>query len=94
MVARGVVKPDQMKVIYKSQTFPTSGYGYAHNLKPDLAAKIKAAFFSFKWEGTDLLKEFEKTEPPQQKFIPITYKKHWEVVRDIDKALGVKYECK
>ncbi len=94
MVARGVVKPDQMKVIYKSQTFPTSGYGYVHNLKPDLAAKIKAAFFSFKWEGTDLLKEFEKTEPPQQKFIPITYKKHWEVVRDIDKALGVKYECK
>jgi phosphonate transport system substrate-binding protein len=28
MEARGTVKPEQTKVIYKSETFPTTGYGY------------------------------------------------------------------
>jgi phosphonate transport system substrate-binding protein len=94
MEARGMVKPDQTTVIYKSQTFPTTGYGHAHNLKPELAAKIKEAFFSFNWEGTELAKEFNKGEPPQEKFMPITFKQHWQVVRDIDRAMGVSYACK
>jgi phosphonate transport system substrate-binding protein len=94
MMARGVVKKDQLASIYKSQTFPTTGYGHVYNLKPELAAKVKEAFFSFKWDGSDLLKEFETSEPPQQKFMPITYKEHWQVVRDIDGAMGVKYDCK
>lgn len=94
MEARGVVKPEQTKVIYKSQTFPTTGYGYAYNLKPELAEKVKQAFFSFNWEGTGLAKEFNKAEPPQEKFMPITYKQHWQVVRDIDSAMNVSYACK
>lgn len=94
MIARGVVKADQLQVIYKSATFPTTGYGHVYNLKPDLAEKIRKAFFSFKWEGSELLKEFQTTEPPQEQFIPITYQNHWAVIRDIDKAMGVKYACK
>ncbi len=94
MIARGVVQPEQLVVIYKSQTFPTTGYGYVYNLKPELAEKVKEAFFTFNWEGTELEKEFSKAEPPQEKFIPITYKEYWSVVRDIDKAQGVSYDCK
>jgi len=94
MLSRGVVKPEQLKVLYKSQTFPTSGYGIVHNMKPELADKIRKAFFSFNWEGSELLKEFSKTQPPQETFIPITYKNHWAVVRDVDKAMGVSYACK
>lgn len=94
MIARGVVKPDQIKTIYRSQTFPTTGYGYAYNLKPELQEKIREAFFSFDWEGTALQKEFQTAEPPQEKFIPITFKEHWGVVRDIDKAMNVSYTCK
>ena len=94
MIARNVIKADQVKTIYRSQTFPTTGYGYAYNLKPELAAKVKEAFFSFKWEGSALLDEFKHTEPPQEKFIPITFKEHWAVVRQIDQALGVSYACK
>lgn len=94
MEARGVVKPEQTVVIYTSQTFPTTAYGYVYNLKPELAEKVKEAFFTFNWEGSALAAEFNKTEPPQEKFIPITYKEHWQVVRDIDKAMGVSYTCK
>ncbi len=94
MEARGVVKPEQTKVIYKSQTFPTTAYGYVYNLKPELAEKVKQAFFSYNWEGTALAAEFNKSEPPQEKFMPISYKQHWQVVRDIDRAMGVSYDCK
>ena len=94
MIARDVVKPEALEVIYKSQTFPTTGYGYVYNLKPELADKVKEAFFTFDWEGTNLQKEFSKAQPPQEKFMPINYKDYWQVVRDIDKAMGVSYNCK
>lgn len=94
MIARGVIKPEQVVTIYKSQTFPTTGYGYAYNLKPELAAKVKEAFFSFNWDGTALLKEFQSAEPPQEKFVPITFKDTWAVVRQVDDAMGVSYACK
>ena len=94
MEGRGLVKPGATKVIYKSQTFPTTGYGHAHNLKPELAAKVRDAFFSYNWDGSELAKEFNKSEPPQEKFMPIRFKQHWGVVRDIDRAMGVSYACK
>lgn len=94
MVARNAVDPAAIRTIYTSQTFPTTGYGHAHNLRPELAQKVREAFFSFDWAGTDLLTEFSKSEPPQEAFIPITYAKHWEVVRQIDTAMSVSYSCR
>lgn len=93
MLGRDVVKSDQLVSIYKSQTFPTTGYGVVYNLKPELQEKIKEAFFSFDWEGSKLLAEFQTSEPPQEKFIPITFKDNWSVIRQIDEATGVSYEC-
>jgi phosphonate transport system substrate-binding protein len=90
MFDRKVVDRAKIRSIYKSDTFPTTGYGYAHNLDPKLADKIKEAFFSFNWEGSALKAEFKK----EDKFIPITYKKDWAVIRKIDEANGVKYTCK
>jgi phosphonate transport system substrate-binding protein len=79
MIARGVVKADQIKSIYKSQTFPTTGYGVVYNLKPELQEKIKQAFFSFPWKGSALAEEFGKSG--EAKFISITFKKDWEIIR-------------
>jgi phosphonate transport system substrate-binding protein len=93
MIARDVVKADQLKVIYTSETFPTTGYGVAHNLRPELQDKIREAFFSFPWEGSALLAEFSKSEPPNEQFIPITFKDNWSVIRQIDEASGVSYAC-
>jgi phosphonate transport system substrate-binding protein len=90
MIARDVVKADQIKSIYKSQTFPTTGYGIAYNLKPELQEKIQKAFFSFDWKNTKLQAEFKN----EGQFLPITFKNHWEVIRKIDSANGVVYTCK
>src|SRR5690606_3753232 len=92
MFERGVVKPEQIKSIYKSQTFPTTGYGVVYNLKPELQEKIKEAFFTYPWEGSELEKEFSKSGEAQ--FIEITHKEHWDVVRKIDAAMGVQYTCR
>ena len=90
MIDRKVFDPAKIRSIYKSQTFPTTGYGYAHNLDPKLVEKIKEAFFTFPWEGSALAAEFKK----EGKFIPIDFKKDWAVLRKIDEANGVKYTCK
>ena len=91
MIERDVVQPEQIVSIYKSQTFPTTGYGLVHNLQPELAKKIQDAFASFEWEGSSLEEEFSKSGEAQ--FIPISYKDHWEVIRKIDAANDVKYTC-
>jgi phosphonate transport system substrate-binding protein len=91
MIERDVVQPEQIVSLYKSQTFPTTGYGVAYNLKPELQEQIKEAFFDFEWEGTSLKAEFEKSGEGQ--FLPITYKEYWEVIRKIDAANGVSYAC-
>jgi phosphonate transport system substrate-binding protein len=91
MFERDVVQRDQIVSLYKSQTFPTTGYGVAYNLKPELQEKIRNAFFSFDWEGTSLQTEFEKNGEGQ--FIPIDYKGYWEVIRKIDAANDVSYAC-
>ncbi|MBU2532981.1 MAG: phosphate/phosphite/phosphonate ABC transporter substrate-binding protein [Alphaproteobacteria bacterium] len=92
MISRDVIKADQVVSIYKSQTFPTTGYGLVYNLKPELQEKIKESFFTFPWDGSALAKEFEKSG--EAKFIEITHKKDWDVVRKIDAANNVKYTCK
>lgn len=91
MIEREVVAEADLKVLYTSQTFPTTGYGHANNLTPELQDKIKEAFFSFDWTGTSLEEEFSKNGEGQ--FIPITYQEHWDVIRKIDAANDVSYAC-
>lgn len=91
MIERDVIKADQVISIYKSETFPTTGYGVAHNLTPELQEKIKEGFFSFNWEGSSLAEEFSKSG--EEQFIPITFKDNWSVIRQIDEATGVSYAC-
>lgn len=91
MIEREVIKPDQVVSIYKSQTFPTTGFGVVYNLKPELQEKIRNAFFSFEWEGSSLQEEFSKSG--EETFIEMNYKDFWDVIRKIDAANGVSYAC-
>lgn len=91
MIERGVVAESDMRVIYTSQTFPTTAYGHVFNLEPELAERIKEAFISFDWEGTELKEEFGQGGEDQ--FIPITYEEYWAVIRTIDRANDVVYNA-
>jgi len=83
MVARGTVKAEDFRIVFRSQPFPTSSYAYAHDLHPDLVAKIKEAFLNFKFPP-EMSKGLEGTT----NFYPITYKKDWDVVRNVAVAAG------
>ena len=91
MIERDVVEPEQVVSIYKSQTFPTTGFGVVYNLKPELQDQIRDAFFSFEWEGTSLQEEFSKSG--EEQFLEMNYKDFWDVIRKIDAANGVSYAC-
>ncbi len=91
MLDRDVIEEGQVVSIYKSQTFPTTGFGTVYNLKPELQDAIRDAFFSFEWEGTSLEEEFSKSNEAQ--FIEMTYQEFWDVIRKIDAANGVSYAC-
>ena len=91
MIRRGVIEEGVLETIYKSPTFPTTGYGHAHNLHPELVAKIKSAFWSFDFDSdANFKKEFAKAD----RIIGIRHKIDWAVIRAIDAANGVSYDCK
>ena len=87
MAERGLFDPEDVRIVWESEPFPTTSYAYAHDLAPELKEKIEEAFFSFDFEGTALGEEFDGVT----KFVPITYKDQWKVIRQIQKANGVEY---
>jgi len=72
-------------------TEDTTSYGMAHNLNAELQAKIQEGFQTFDWEGSALKEEFSKSGEAQ--FVPITFQDDWAVIRKIDDANGVEYNC-
>jgi len=88
MIDRKIFDPAQVRVIWESDQFPPTSYGYIYNLKPELQEKIRDAFLTFDWKGSGLEKDFGKRADA---FIPVDYKKQWEVIRTIQKENGVVY---
>ncbi len=87
MADRGAVDKDKIRVIYETQSFPTTSFGFAHNVHPRLALLIQKAFFTFEFAGTKLGEEFSDVD----RFIPITYKHNWDVIRTIQEMNDVEY---
>ncbi|WP_104402168.1 phosphate/phosphite/phosphonate ABC transporter substrate-binding protein [Vibrio penaeicida] len=86
MVAAGRVDESALKIIYRSPRFPTSAFGYSHDLNPDLVAKIREAFSSYRFTP-----EMSATFKGADRFAPITYKEDWAVIRNIAHATGTAY---
>jgi len=77
-LAAGKVKADQFRVIFASDPFPQLCFGVAHDLPPDVRAKVEAAFRDFKLSG----------KAGKVRFAAVNYEKDWKFVREIDAALG------
>ena len=56
---------------------------------PEIVAKVKQAFYTYKWDD-NFKKEFKRAD----RFINIRHATHWDVIRKIDAANGIKYDCK
>lgn len=86
MVARGMVRNEDYRIIYKSEVFPTSSFAYAHDLKPELAEKIEQCFYAFRFTP-EMTKEFNG----EDRFVPITYARDWALTRHIAERSGTSY---
>lgn len=86
MAKSGRINADDFRIVFTSPRFPTSSFGYAHDLKPELADKIKDAFKTFRFP--DGMKE---TFGGADRFYPVTFKEDWAVIRDIAHATGTAY---
>jgi phosphonate transport system substrate-binding protein len=85
-VLRGNMKADDVRVIYRSQNFPTTSFAHAHDLNPALATKIKQCFFDYRFPP-----EMKKEFLGEDRFVPVDYKRDWDIVREITKASGASY---
>jgi phosphonate transport system substrate-binding protein len=86
MVTRGTIKGDDYRIIYRSPVFPTSSFAHSHDLKPELAQKLRTCFYDFRFTP-----EMQKEFGGDDRFVPITYQKDWSVVRDVAERSGTPY---
>jgi phosphonate transport system substrate-binding protein len=85
-VVAGRISESQFRVVHESKEFPSAALGFAHNLKPEVALKIRDALQSFEWANSSLATYFSAAG--QNRFVPASYKKDWELVRRIDDEIG------
>lgn len=87
MADRGEVEKGDLRVLYESAAFPTTSFGYAHNLDPELKEDIEEAFLTYEFEGTALGEEFSDVD----KFIEVSYQEAWKPIRTIQEYNDVEY---
>lgn len=86
MIGRGTVKREDFRILYTSDVFPTNGYVHAHDLKPELSAKIRECFFNYPFSPEEK-KEFNG----EDRYVPVTYKEKWGVVREVAEKSGTPF---
>lgn len=87
MAGRGVIKEDDFRILYRSETFPTSSFAYAHDLEPKFRDQMLKCFYDYRFPA-----EMQKTFDGADRFVPVTYIKDWAVVRKVDEAAGEKHD--
>jgi len=97
LLSSGDIQKSQFKIIYQSEVIPRTTIGWFYNLKPELADKIRAAIMGFRpagtaAEGSD--SEDSDKSPSAMHFIPIDYKKDFELVRTIDASFDPRLDAK
>ena len=86
MAERGQIKAEDFRVIWKSQTFPTSSFAYAHDLEPKLRDTMLKCFYDYRFPA-----EMQKAFGGADRFFPITYQKDWAIVRQVAEGSGEKF---
>jgi phosphonate transport system substrate-binding protein len=97
LLSSGDVQKSQFKIIYQSEVIPRTTIGWFYNLKPELADKIRAAIMGFRPAGTAAEasdSEDSDKSPSAMHFIPIDYKKDFELVRTIDASFDPRLDAK
>ncbi len=85
-VDAGHVDADEIKVVWASDPFPTTSFCHHYKLTPELREGIVAAHLEYDYAGTALDEYFGR-----DRFAPIDYATHWDVILEIQEQNGVDY---
>ena len=83
MMQRGVLKPDELRIIYTSPPFPAGSLAVAHDLDPQLKKKIIDCTFTFRFPA-----ELSAAFRGPDRFVPLDYKRDYASVRHVAEASG------
>ena len=86
MVARNQVRPGALRIIWRSDPFPTSSFALAHDLRPELAQRIRQCFFDFRFPEA-----MRRDLGGNDRFWPATYQRDWAPVRAVADAVNAPY---
>ncbi len=83
----GTVDAEDIRILYTSPKFPTLSMGYVYNLKPELVAQVKDVLFDF----IPLSPDGEAVSKGVKGYVPVSYRKDWEIIRHIADFSGYSY---
>jgi phosphonate transport system substrate-binding protein len=86
LAERGVVKMDDLRIIWKSRDFPPGGLSMAHDLAPALKQKIRDCTVAFRYPP-HMVKGFQGAD----RWVAINYKSDWEIVRRVAETSGESF---
>ncbi len=86
MIGRGQVKRDTFRIVWESDPFPTSSFALAHDLKPELAQRIRQCFFDYRFPEA-----MRRDLGGNDRFWPATYAQQWAPVRAVADAVNAPY---
>ena len=98
MIDNGKIQKSQVKIVYQSDVIPRTTIGWFYNLKPDLAAKVRDAILAFA-PGAPTTQPAADTETAdseagsQLHFVPIDYRKDFQLVRWIDDSFDPRFDA-
>lgn len=78
MLTRGIVKPNEYRLIYRSKPFPSGSMVLAHDLEPALAKTIRECTLSYRF-SPELIQAFQGSD----RYVPLDYKHDFEGVREV-----------
>ena len=89
MEDRGLIKRGEMRVLYKSASFPPGSMSMAHDLKPELQKKIRECVLQYHY-SPEMVKAFQGAD----RWWPVEYKRDWEAIRKVAAATGEAFDRK
>jgi phosphonate transport system substrate-binding protein len=96
LLKSGDVHTSEYRVIYQSEVIPRMTIGWFYNLKPELAEKIRQAILSFHPTPAPGDATSDDAALPVQSlhFVPVDYKKDFQLVRLIDDSFDPRLDAK
>jgi phosphonate transport system substrate-binding protein len=86
MIARGQVRAETFRTIWESPPFPTSSFALAHDLRPELAQRIRQCFLDFRFPEA-----MRRDLGGNDRFWPATYVQDWAPVRFVADKVNAPY---